>query len=636
MIMRQTMRFVIVLSFLCTAAHVDAQTSTLAIFDGTSSNRALDANGFLLNPAWMDGSKRPNIEERCRFRVSSGELDRRSLLVTRPGCLSDAERHVVTLNEASSVLGVGFICGTSSVIGNLRGHINWFPVTASGLLHWVGYSNGAGDHDLTIELRPPEPNALTAGNAPDFDHHAAYHIEFYHAESLARMNGGSGWWQALNAAMWSKNPDARAHALLDGHFAIVNGTYGLDGVHALQAELHPVYAMAVLLDTLRTSEGHLREEWAIMVRNLGSEGDCSEGQSPLYTDPAKRGAQHFVLDLGWWQGATKPRTSLSDSWSSGSSITVRSRAVESNHLYIDVEHPRPMADRSADLFVGTLAVEWQTDGTTDYATTRMGALWAANEPLMTLSAPRTGGVAPRSLSSLMTLQNDLADSLKREAIASNNQVLQPYTASTLPEIDSTWSPSQTLRATRVEQWMVQSEVKVVDCKSSALAGDRLCLGRFRYIASMSRTQDGSWTPMLGVFVHAHSWGLPGKGELLGDVLAGFAYRFEARMDSFRKETPEGQATYEGVSLRVSPILSPASFRLNSQLTLAPYSIMSPGVSVLHGTQVAPTFASGVGLHALLSGTDAYLEVLRYSRSNRFNGYYAVGFGLMVSPRLVGR
>ena len=63
-----------------------------------SKDLVLDANGFLFNPRWyglLSDAAAPRIEERCRFRVATGHLDRRFLTRTGSSCLSGDELKLV-------------------------------------------------------------------------------------------------------------------------------------------------------------------------------------------------------------------------------------------------------------------------------------------------------------------------------------------------------------------------------------------------------------------------------------------------------------------------------------------------------------------------------------------------------------
>jgi hypothetical protein len=362
----------VLLLLACLAAvferRVSAQSEfdTLRLYSRHDRVTRLDPNGFLFNPAWLNAPPRPpDIEKECRFRVITGNLEERALVTTRGRCLSADERALVTLDEPASVLGLGLVCATSSQIGDVRGHINWFPVTATGQLRWVDFSGGLGeDNDLSFDFSTPEPNAVTSGNPGGVGGRPAYHIEFYYYETLNRLedtlvaahSGRQSWWHELNDSLESVDAMRR---LIDHRLAVVTGLFGLDGVHDFQAELHPVFAMSVLIDTARTATGRLREQWAVMVRNRGNEGDCSIGGLPMVS--TNDSLQSFVVDLRAWPKAGVPRVYLGPSMISDRGHPPRVRA-DSEHLYIGFTYPRPDAGAPDFLFLGTVYVEWSSDG----------------------------------------------------------------------------------------------------------------------------------------------------------------------------------------------------------------------------------------------------------------------------------
>ena len=278
-----------------------------------SSEPSVDANGLLINPRWLGRSDDtvPNIERRCRFRVAVGTLESRALLVTKGPCLSSAERKIVTLNEAPSTLVMGAVCNTNSETGDVRGHVNWYPVTITGQLLWDEFSGGdPADDDVNLNLVAPDTGALTSANPRPREskdspvRRRSYHLEFNYSETLGLLKGwsrpwagmenpGGSWWWALRDSLEDKEAMKR---LVDGRIALVTGVFGLDGVHGFQSEIHPVLAMAVLVDTARTVDGHRREQWAVMVRDRGNEGDCGQGKLPLQLSEDE--VQTFAIDLG--------------------------------------------------------------------------------------------------------------------------------------------------------------------------------------------------------------------------------------------------------------------------------------------------------------------------------------------------
>src|SRR5439155_13202526 len=145
------------------SARAQGRTDTLRLYARRDLPRPFDPNGFLWNPGWLSRPVGPpDIERDCRFRAATGHLEERTLFTSRGPCLSGDERRLVTLNEAVSTLGLGLVCATNSQLGHVRGHVNWFPITVTGQLRWDSYSKGLGaDNDITLQLVPPETNALT-------------------------------------------------------------------------------------------------------------------------------------------------------------------------------------------------------------------------------------------------------------------------------------------------------------------------------------------------------------------------------------------------------------------------------------------------------------------------------------------
>jgi hypothetical protein len=68
--------------------------------------------------------------------------------------------------------------------------------------------------------------------------------------------------------------------MVDGKPAIVIGLLGFDNEHGdrpegARVELHPVYGLAIKIAD--RASGSTQDVWAIMARNWGNEGSCSNG-----------------------------------------------------------------------------------------------------------------------------------------------------------------------------------------------------------------------------------------------------------------------------------------------------------------------------------------------------------------------
>jgi hypothetical protein len=166
--MRRSWSFVLLtgLIMLC-GCHISALRTKPMSFYEPSEKVPLDSNGFLFNPKWYNADSRTfDPGNQCGFRAKTGDLDERTLGIRAPTCFSRDDRNIMRLNEPAPTVGLGLVCQTNGQLGEIRGHVNWFPVTATGRLGWVGYSNPetGEDGDLTMNLYSRMPNAATAIN----------------------------------------------------------------------------------------------------------------------------------------------------------------------------------------------------------------------------------------------------------------------------------------------------------------------------------------------------------------------------------------------------------------------------------------------------------------------------------------
>src|SRR5262249_25381480 len=115
------------------------------------------------------------------------------------------------------------------------------------------------------------------------------------------------WWQKFHKGK-DDNGDAWAGSEIEKteHFAIVIGLLNLDTEHRGKPELHPVYAMFLLLNR----NWKLRQStWAFFVRNWGNQGSCG-WHSPNLTQvlikvqiPRAVG----IVSSNTWEGSRKTR-----------------------------------------------------------------------------------------------------------------------------------------------------------------------------------------------------------------------------------------------------------------------------------------------------------------------------------------
>lgn len=601
----------------------------------------VDPNGFLLNPRWLGASPPsaatrtpaaqdppPDVDRRCRFRAATGSLGARYLMVTRGPCLSADELQLVTLDETASPMGSGFVCSTNSLIGDIHGHVNWFPVTVTGQLTWAGYSPLPGDQDFSFDLgNTPGPAAATSGDDRPraLGRRPAYRIEFSHPETLQRLIAGGtdaaqAWWTAYGDSLrrltgeregqswWvalfdSYANDAAMHRLVDGRVAVVTGLYGLDAVHEFQAELHPAYAMFVLVDTTRTARG-LREEWAFLVRNLGNEGDCSEGTLPMVTSAGP--VEGFGADLGAWPGAGAPRAVLGPTWSTDPArVPGIVRDTTGGALLVALRIPRPKADAGEFLAFGTLYVEWPRDG----AGSPLARFYASRHPWLAsraipvnLAALAPPGAPPR---------NRLDDARELLALPESSGVralhgaVVPVPPRALAVADSVWTPPDTVVASRtipLVPWTAAT-------RGCGLEGaDPICGSPVQFLAFGANAFDDLF--LSPVYVYSRVLRVCSDDCLLGQILGTLAYRLDLSQDRFRRSCvrlPCTPTTVPGWSVRLSPILNGNSFRLGAAASLAPYTVGSLGVSFLVGQRASPLLAVGFGLRLHTGYFDVFAE-----------------------------
>jgi hypothetical protein len=588
------------------------------------------------------GEQYPDIRRRCNFRVGTGHLERRTLFTTRSGCLSEDERQVLTLNEATPSLILGTVCVTSAKTGNVRGHVNWFPVTATGQLRWNSFSTGIQDHDINIDLVTPLPNASTAMNSAfgEFGNARGYHTESYDWETVVRLReGGDSFWHRLRRAL---TDGKLAHELVDDRFAVATGLYGADGVHGFHAELHPVFAMAILIDSSRTTSGSVREQWAVMLRNLGSEGDCAEGTLPLLAQEVDNRSQEYIMDLGSWAGAGEPHVWLAPSWASDTSfvpqVYFEKRAADSNrHVLLSFIHPRPLPGDSDYTFLGTIFLDWPVAGAIPWRDRFNG--WMPNVPHPPLNIARLR-VRSADDSSALDANAPFLDRASpagvagERALASEGPSFLHYmhprelAAGTKP-LRSPMFP----RAPRTPPWPLYNSVRSF-CTPLARS-DLLCHTAKRWILGVSDANALGVTSMASIYVFPHAVYREGEGFFANFVnLAGtFGYRFDARQDRFfsliKHDSVQRQgARKDGVSVHFSPFISPNNFRISDAVIVTPFTRGDIGLSWLDGDHGRLIGGGGIGLEGQVSGQDLMLEVQRVAHGGGYASQWLFTLGLL--------
>lgn len=170
--------------------------------------------------------------------------------------------------------------------GKLAGHVNWWPATVAGPILWAGHdgplplSLSLGDDDYNFWLYPTSNTMLTVDSESGQGDHD-YYIESEFDSDEVIDHFGSQWWTnfhkmvdaAGQAAVDNAAYTSPAFQMLMNKEAIITGLVGLDSEHGAYSELHPIYTMAIHVNSDVNND-----QWAFFARNWGDEGYCSASQ----------------------------------------------------------------------------------------------------------------------------------------------------------------------------------------------------------------------------------------------------------------------------------------------------------------------------------------------------------------------
>jgi hypothetical protein len=225
-----------------------------------------DANQFPKNPLWGQQVTQPGSVPDARWCFSlSGSF-------WNPLC---------TVQNPSLDTGWGLtdlICSIGSTTP-IAGHVNWYPSTVYGPVYWSGQSTV--DRDYNINIVPPNKNGLTSTSGNTI-----------HSEADARETTNHftvPWWVSFRDAS-----DSTKSLMINGKQAIIGALMGIDCEHDCQAELHPVWFIAIHI-----KDNPLDDQWAIYMRNWGNEGFCSQ-----YCHHMLFNSNRSTVSIPWRPGAT--------------------------------------------------------------------------------------------------------------------------------------------------------------------------------------------------------------------------------------------------------------------------------------------------------------------------------------------
>jgi hypothetical protein len=149
--------------------------------------------------------------------------------------------------------------------------------TYTGKIKWDDWSGTfkpfhptkSGDDDYNFFFFPDSGTGLTAAKPQWIG------LEFDSDEVVDRID--KGWWNDFhNQVDNDGSHDGAAAQSIANAPAIVIGLMGLDSEHGAYSELHPVYGLAIHINS---DAGHVgTDDWVFLARNYGDEGYCSDGK----------------------------------------------------------------------------------------------------------------------------------------------------------------------------------------------------------------------------------------------------------------------------------------------------------------------------------------------------------------------
>ncbi|HEX4438952.1 MAG TPA: hypothetical protein VH854_02710 [Thermoanaerobaculia bacterium] len=260
-----------------------------------------DRNMLPLDPDWI-GRVRPDVCDACGgFRIEKlADGGKGIALLRSPRCT--LQRPSVDASEG--LLCPGRRCSAPGRGPTIGGHVNWGPAAFTGRVStpWdeSGHVNRDGDLELVLES---DGKAGTIAPSPPDRYDARIELEFESGRT-ARWFRTPFWKQLLFrkdsfAIAASYFGTVRRHPSAKGPVPVLRdapasaiGLFGIDNLHEVHTELHPLYAIAIQVEA-----SPARQRWVAFARRGGMEGEC--GSRLEHTIDAKQ----LVLPLGAAAGA---------------------------------------------------------------------------------------------------------------------------------------------------------------------------------------------------------------------------------------------------------------------------------------------------------------------------------------------
>lgn len=221
-------------------------------------------------------------------------------------------------------------------------HVNWhrIPVTFTGYWWWSHKSPWAEDDDYNFYFFPPDGAGATdrgernpGGIMTEFD--SGKTIDHFH----------TSWWTELRDAVDDESD--RAGHLVNGKYGIVAGRWGLDCAHDCYAEIHPVWAMALL-----AKDDPYEDRWSMFLRPWGDQGFCGN-KNHYIRFRVENGKEVYTFELPWRPGASSVKWSQEFLCNGACSLSVKPLPGEA--VLVSLKYPAG-ADKAR--INGQLKLNW--------------------------------------------------------------------------------------------------------------------------------------------------------------------------------------------------------------------------------------------------------------------------------------
>lgn len=250
--------------------------------------KATDLNGYPLNPLLA-----------AQFDVNNPQAPPALApnIATLP-CIPPDQGDVSDNDWANAWFGGDSTCTHYPVTKNigprnyasLFGHVNWFPVTVQGRIHWVEHSCAScdvfPDDDYNFNIETQDQALGSLGRTLNNDGKTPLvHSEFDSDQAIDPLldnvdEDDPFWWKVFKNTVDSGDPGP----LVNGLPVIAIGLYNLDCFHPCGIELHPLYIMAIQLLPVDGKVNPRADRWVVFAFNNGNQG--ANGAQNVGLDPA--------------------------------------------------------------------------------------------------------------------------------------------------------------------------------------------------------------------------------------------------------------------------------------------------------------------------------------------------------------